>query len=289
MDRVFTGFAIGGMALSALMAGHAQAGSPTLTNSAGNAAMPAAGLPKLPPMPAGKTTIMGGAIREVDPVRDQLTLNVYGIKPMKILFDERTQVFRDGKRIPLGELGPSAHASVQTTLDGAQVFAVSVHILSEAPQGDFEGQVVSYDPSTGQLVLSAAQGGQPFRLQVASTTSFQRKGQMESSSTPGGTSDLAPGALVAVTFQSNAKGQGVAREITVFATPGSTFVFSGNVTSLDMHTGVLMLQDPRDNRVYQIAFDPMSTSVANLHVGQHARVSADYDGHRYVATQITPE
>ena len=36
---------------------------------------------------------------------------------MKILFDERTQVYRDGVRIPLRDLRPEDHASVQTILE----------------------------------------------------------------------------------------------------------------------------------------------------------------------------
>src|ERR1700744_4747676 len=94
------------------------------------AAMPAkvdAGAPDLPPIPRGKSTIFGGQIRELDPVRDQMTLRVFGDRPMKILVDERTQVFRDGKRISLRELRPEQQASVQTTLDGTKLFALSIH------------------------------------------------------------------------------------------------------------------------------------------------------------------
>src|ERR1700677_598669 len=75
-------------------------------------------LPGLPPPPRGKSTILGGEIRAVDPVRDELTLKTFGERPLKILFDERTQVFLDGKKIRLHELHPAEHASVQPLLDG---------------------------------------------------------------------------------------------------------------------------------------------------------------------------
>src|SRR5580658_2529655 len=75
-----------------------------------------ADLADIPPLPRGKTTIFGGAIQNFDPVRDQFTLNVVGQRPMHILFDERTQVFRDGTKIGLRDLGPEEHASVETTL-----------------------------------------------------------------------------------------------------------------------------------------------------------------------------
>jgi len=44
----------------------------------------------LPPIPTGKSTVIGGEIRSVDPVRDQVTLKVFGGNDtMKVLFDER--------------------------------------------------------------------------------------------------------------------------------------------------------------------------------------------------------
>src|SRR5579864_1132713 len=64
----------------------------------------------LPAMPSGKSTVLGGQIRNVDPVLDQFVLHIAGQRPMRILFDERTQVFRNGARIPLRELRPEEHA-----------------------------------------------------------------------------------------------------------------------------------------------------------------------------------
>ena len=93
----------------------------------------------MPPLPSGKSTILGGAIRDVDPVLDRFTLRIVGEKPIKILFDERTQIFQDGKKVPLRDLKPADHASVQTILDGTNVFALSVHVLSKSPEGDYQG------------------------------------------------------------------------------------------------------------------------------------------------------
>lgn len=275
------------MALLPLTLANAQTGQLAAAGNSSKAA-PMAALPDIPQVPAGKSTIMGGAIRNLDPVRDQFTLNVYGIKPLKVLFDARTQVYRDGKRIPLRDLGPAQHASVETTLADGQVFALSIHILSHLVQGDYQGQVVSYNPGDGQLVLSSAQGGQPFRLSVAQDTTIKRQGQSAFASASSGATDLVPGTLVAVKFDTD-RGKGTAREITVLATPGSTFLFAGTITSLDLPSGSLVVLDPRYNMSYQISFDPHTSSTANLRVGQHVRIAADYDGHRYVATSVQPE
>lgn len=281
---------LGGMALVPLtMSCNAQAVQFAASNAGpASAAVPAA-LPDIPSLPKGKSTIMGGSIHDVDPVRDQFTLRVYGIHPMKILFDERTQIFRDGKRIAVRDLVPSSHVSVQTTLDEGQVFAVSVHILSHLPEGDYQGRVVSYNAETRELTLVTAQGGRPFRLLVSGEASFERQGQSAFSSTPASSADLVPGSLVTIKFNSDPKGKGVASAITVLATPGSRFLFSGSLTALNASAGFLVLVDPRYDTSYQISFDPHAPDAQNLHVGQNMRISAEYDGQRYVANEIAPQ
>ncbi len=249
----------------------------------------AARLTDVPAMPKGKSTVMGGSIKDVDQVRDRFVLNVYGEKPMRVLYDERTQVFRDGKRISLRDLEPSAHASVQTTLDGASIFAVSVHILSAQPSGDYQGRVKSYDPGTGELTLTSSASREPFRIQVTNQTSFKREGQSAFSSVQSSANDLVPGSLVSVQFASNNKGRGTAQEISVLAAPGATFIFSGTLSALDMHAGALTLVDAKTDQGYQIFFDPTHRSAESLRTGQRVRISADYDGKRYVATEISVE
>ena len=247
------------------------------------------GLLKMPALPGGTSTILGGSIRDVDPVLDRFTLGIVGEKPMKILFDERTQVFLDGKRIPLSQLRPSEHASIQTTLDGTSVFAISVHILSQLQQGEYRGEVVSYDPTTGDLELVSGKGGEQIRIRVTSATRFDRIGQGSFASVQSGPSDLQRGTLVAMQFDPDGKGRGSATRITLLATPGSKFVFSGNLIALDLRSGSLTLLDPRDNRSYQIEFDPGAIpSIQNVHAGERVRISAEYDGTRYLAQDVSP-
>ena len=237
----------------------------------------------------GKSTVLGGQIARVDPVMDQLVLKVYGGKPVKVLFDERTQIYRDGKRIPLLELAAAQHASIQTALDGASVFAVSIHILSAQPEGEYQGRVLSFNPDSGVLVLTSAADRPPFRLIVSKQASFKRVGQEAFTSVQSGPADLMPGSLVAVQFDSNNGGQGMATEISVLAAPGANFIFSGTVSELNLAAGTLELVDPRDNKSYDISFDPQAPVSQQLRIGQHVRLSAAYDGHKYVATEMTVE
>jgi hypothetical protein len=242
----------------------------------------------IPPVPNGKSTIFGGEIRELDPVRDQLTLKVYGERPMKILFDERTEVYCDGARIALRDLRPEEHASVQTTLDGARLFAVSIHILSRSPEGEYEGRVLRFDPGTGELTVASGQSQEAVKLLVQNGTSLVRKGQSAFSLESSGPSDLVTGSLIAVQFRASEKGEPVASKVEILAVPGSAFVFSGSISALDLHSGLLMLVDPRDGRSNQVSFNPDSLPVSRkLHLGENARVVANYDGIHYVAREIT--
>jgi hypothetical protein len=259
--------------------------------SASNAESVSGGPSALPPMPPGKSTVMGGEIHDVDPVRDQFTLKVFGGQAVKMLYDERTQVYRDGIRTPLRDLRSDDHASVETVLDGTNVFALSIHMLSQSPEGEAQGQVLSYNSGTGELAVSDALSRDPIKLLVPAGTPIVRQGQDAFSDANQGPSDLVSdlvrGTLISVEFKSNNEGRGVASHIAILATPGSAFVFSGNITFLDLHSGLLALVDPRDNKSYQISFDTARYPVSrDLHEGEHITVTANFDGARYVASAI---
>lgn len=241
----------------------------------------------LPPPPAGKSTVLGGQIEEVNPVLDQLTLKVFGGHSVKILFDARTRVYLDGKRMSLLDLHAENHASVQTVLDGENIFAVSIHMLSQSPKGEYQGQVVSYNRDSGELTVSSVLSREPVRLRVPENTSVSRKGQAAFTSEASGTADLRPGALVAIDFQSDGKGHAVASHIDILATPGSAFVFSGRISLLNLAEGSLVLVNPQDNRSYEVFFDQAHLpAVKKLHEGDNVTVTASFTGTHYTVSSI---
>lgn len=183
MIRLAAAAALSVLAFARALPACAQSEKLSGTRAALEADNSSGGMTALPPLPSGTSTIFGGAIRHIDPVRDQILLDVYGERPMKILFDERTQLYRDGVKIPLHDLKPVEHASVQTALDGSGIFAMSIHILSEAPKGDFRGRVVRFERSTGVLELEATPSP-PFTVVVANNATFVRKGQSAFTSQP---------------------------------------------------------------------------------------------------------
>ena len=288
MGRLFTGILLGGLTFGFVAPASPQSqfsGQPSSLKST----TALGDIPGLPAPPRGKSTILGGEIRNVDPVRDELTLKIYGQHPVKILFDERTQAFIDGKKISLRQLGHADHASVQTLLDGTNVFALSIHILSQSPQGEYQGRVLNYDSGSNELTLNSAMFHEPLTVFVPAGTPVVRVGQTAFTAAHLGTADLVKGALVSVTFRTSKDGHGIADLVSVLATPGSTFVFTGNISTLDMHAGRLSIVDPVDEKTYQVSFDAASfPSTQNLHPGDHVMVTADFDGDHYIANAITP-
>ena len=289
MTKIVALCMLGGVAFLHLSSAVAQP-EPETPPSATASANTSADASALPPRPKGKSTIMGGEISKVDPVRDQLTLRVFGQHQLKILFDERTQLFRDGKQIPLHDLGPVSNASVQTVLDGTSVYALSVHTLSRLPEGEYQGRVLNYDRNTRELTLNAVLSRRPVTFLVPSNTPVGPASQSQFVNQQSRDSDLVKGSLVSVEFESGKQGRGVASQITIQATPGSEVVFNGSIASLDVHAGYMVLTDSLDNQSYQISFDARKLPVIRkLRAGDHLRVSADFDGTGYVARAFTAD
>jgi hypothetical protein len=276
-------------AFAALLAtAHAQSQPMSKQQPDMKSAFATADFSRLPALPQGRSTVVGGQIAKIDPVLDEFTLRIFGQKPMKILFDERTQLYRNGKRIPLRDLRPEEHASVQTALEGSKVFAMSIHVLSDMPQAEFEGIVLDFNVATRELRISSSISPDPIRLLLPGDTPVVRRGQEAFSSASAGQADLVNGALVTVTFGADEKERAVAKRVTVLAKPGSNFAFSGKLSSLDMGRGIMVLIDPRDQKRYQISFDPARFPITEtLHVGDNVRVSAAYEGTQYSAADIT--
>lgn len=256
------------------------------------AATTAANIPSLavPPSLQKRSTVIGGEIKFVDPVRDQLSLKVFGGKTMKVLFDERTQVYRDGQRIRVIDLKPEDHASVQTTLDGAAVFALKIHTLSQMPEGETRGQVTSFNAQTGDLRIKAALSQQSLTLHLLTSTPIARVGQMASGSQLGSLGDLTEGTLIDVKFKGTDAGHATVTHVDVVAVPGSAFTFRGNLANLDARSGRLVIVDPNDNQTYPITFDVARLPVdRDLKVGSPVTAVTRFDGTKYVASEISTQ
>jgi hypothetical protein len=148
--------------------------------------------------------------------------------------------------------------------------------------------VLHYNPGTDELDISAAPFPEPVKMFVPADTPVGRVGQTSFTSQSLGRNDLVVGALITATFTPMPGRRDVARRITVLAVPGSSFIFAGNISYLDVASGRLDVVDPRDGKSYQIHFDLAHTPAGgNVHLGENVTVKAYYNGSQYQAAEIT--
>jgi uncharacterized protein DUF5666 len=247
-----------------------------------NAIDPASLLPDLPPLSRSKVTLVGGTIERLDRVRDQLTVRPFGGGRMKILFDARTQVYRDGQVTSPTDLKKGDRVYVDTILNGSTVFARNIRFNTNAQQGESQGSVVSYNSGRGELLVRDALSPQPMRVRLTGSTRVLQGERVVSAS------ELESGTLVNVKFDSENNGRDVASEISILARPGATFTFAGEVVAVNLRSGLLVLNSVTDHKTYEINFDPSKFSVNdNWRQGAEVSVQSRFDGTRYTAQNVT--
>lgn len=236
----------------------------------------------VPALPQGKTTLLGGTILRVDHVRDRLTLQVFGGSPVALLFDERTRVFRDGRPGSTDDLKTGTLAYVDTMLDGTSIFARNVRLVATSPVGQGSGQIVEVDARTGELELRDKLSPEPVKMRLAQNASVFRGDQHAS------VGDLRAGTLVALTFTPATDGVPRVSRISILASPGAQFVFSGRIEYLNVPRGMMVVVDPRDNQSYEVNFDSSARGLTrDLREGADVTVQAAFDGSRYQAQSVT--
>jgi hypothetical protein len=241
---------------------------------------PASLLPDLPSLPPAKATLVGGRVEKLDRVQDRLTLQVFGGGKMKVMFDPRTRIYRDGAPAAAADLRPGDRVYVDTILDGSTVFARSIRLKSTAPTGESQGVIVSY--RRGVLTMRDQLSPHSVTVRLGPSARIVKGDKVSSAN------ELVPGALVAVKFGAQQDGHDLAREVAVLAVPGSSFTFAGEVINLDLRTGLLVLHSSTDRKTYEIYLDAAAGTVDdNLRQGAQVSVIARFDGDRYVARNVT--
>jgi hypothetical protein len=235
-----------------------------------------------PPLPNGPVTLIGGTVRSIDHIRDHMTVVPFGGKPLKMNFDERTHIYRDGIETTFMGISKGDRVYVDTQLDRAKgdVFARNVHVVTEMHAADAKGQIVAV--RDGTITLQDELSGQPVSFQVDSSTKVKEK------KNTGSQADLIPGALVALQFAPGQSNRRILKEVSILAKPGDAFRFFGQVTHLDLSRGVLAVRNLADDQTYEIAFDPAATPATSLlRIGTQVVVNASFNGHGYRATDIS--
>lgn len=243
---------------------------------------PASLLPDLPPLSPAKATLIGGAIVRIDRVQDQLTVRVFGGEKMRIVFDPRTRIYRDGALATAADLHPGDRVYVDTVLDGSTVFARNIRLKTAAPVGESQGIIQSFNRERNELMIRDLLSPNALKVRLSSSTRIL---EGDRSASP---NQLLTGSLVAIKFATERDGRDLAREISVLAVPGATFTFAGQVTSLDLRSGLLVLTSAANHKTYEIYIDPSKIAIDDsLRQGADVTVLTRFENNRYVARSLT--
>jgi len=235
----------------------------------------------LPPVPQGTVTLFGGTIRELDQVRDRIVIQAFGGGDTTMLFDARTNIYRDGSKVTAAALKRGDRIYADTVLDGKNIFARTIRLQNQSA-GQSNGQVLAYDPAREELTVRDTIAAGSVRLLLDPSTVILRDDQ------PVSVQELRAGSLVAIQFRTDGKGQGIANRVVLLASPGASFVFAGRLAHVDERQGLLVVTDPRDNQSYELSFDPAAIhTTLDLSEGAEITVTARFNGRGYVATAIT--
>jgi hypothetical protein len=233
----------------------------------------------VPPLPNTKVTLVGGTVTGIDRVKNKLSVEAFGGKKMKFVFDERSHIYRDGVETTQLGIRKGDRVYVDSQLDGSQVFARNIRVENNSGPADASGQVISYDAQRGELVLRDQLSAQPVSFRVTDKTEVRGKTATAASA------DLVPGALVTLRFAPDSRDRGVAQQIQIDAKPGDTFTFVGQVTYLDVSRGLMAIRNQADGRMYEVRFNP-SRENNSLTVGSEVTLTAAFDGTGYTTRSL---
>jgi hypothetical protein len=227
---------------------------------------------------SGKTSLIRGVLKRLDPIHDQLLVHAFGGSDLHIAFDARTELAHGETRSPLTSIPAGSVISVDTVIDHGKLFARTVRV-SDAGAGELSGQVVRYDASKSRLLVRDPGTPDGVAFRVTPSTAVMNHGQ------PSSPQAISPGALVRVKF---APGQNTATNVEILAERGKAFTFAGRVVSVDLRTRQIALSNESDQTVRELAIGSLDpTSLRLLREGADVNIQAEFDGDRYIARAVT--
>jgi hypothetical protein len=237
----------------------------------------------VPKLPEGNVTLVGGTVLKIDQIRNRFVVEPFGGgDKLKMSFDERTRIFRDGTETTQIAIHKGDRVYVDTMLDGGGIFARNIRIQSQVGPADAGGQVETFDPTSGVLRLRDQLSSEAVSFRLDSGTAVKRG---EKNAT---LADVKSGSLVTLRFAPGGRARGVVKEISILAVPGTSFTFVGKVTHLDLRSRSFAVENQSDGKNYDLMFDPAKTSEPNrLMVGSEVTVVTTFTGTGYRAESIT--
>ena len=232
------------------------------------------------PLQPSKLSLIGGTVKSIDQIRDNMTVHIYDAGTMRVKFDQRTHFYRDGKETTQLTVKKGDRVYLDTQLFEGKVFAKNVHVETGSRSADAGGQIVSFNPKSGDMVVQDQLAGSTVRFRVGPQTTVKQGNAKTTASA------LRPGSLIAVKFSPRSRSVGAAEEVSIIAAPGTSFTYFGRVTHLDLHAGLLAIENQADGKVYDIHFDSSTRIPENFTVGSHVTAVAMFRGHDYFAQSV---
>jgi hypothetical protein len=234
-----------------------------------------------PPMPPNKSTLVGGIAKKVDGIRNRVVIAPFGSsKTVAVQFDERTHIYRDSHETTILGIKKGDRVYADTMLIGPKVFARNLRVITSMGPAEASGQVVAYDPKSQNVRIVDKLTNTPVEFRIGKDTELRSKNGQATAD------DIRPGSLVSVIFAPGQKG-GEARQISVLAVPGSSYIFAGRITNLDLHAGIIDVDNQSDGKNYELHFPPAMENSRELHIGAQVAANASFDGHTYRTQQVT--
>jgi len=232
------------------------------------------------PLQPSKLSLIGGTVKSIDQVRDNMTVHIFDAGTMRVKFDQRTHFYRDGKETTQLTVKKGDRVYLDTQLFEGKVFAKNVHVETGTRIADASGQIMSFDRKTGDMVVLDQLAGSTVKFRVDPQTTIK---QGDAKTTM---SALRPGSLITVEFSPRSRSVGSAEEVSILAAPGTSFTYFGRVTHLDLHSGLLAIENQADGKVYDLHFDSATRIPQNLTVGSQVTAVAMFRGNDYVAQSV---
>jgi len=237
-----------------------------------------------PPLPKGRTTLIGGIAVSVDHVRNRITVQPFGRgQKVKVIVDERSHIYRNGTPTTILGVRKDDRVYVDTMFNpkNDKVLARNVRVVTDIGLAEVRGQVIAASSSHDTITVRDLLSAKPVTFSIGSVTSYS------SSKGAASAGDVQPGALIDVQFAPRRGERDMARVITIVAKPGDNYVFAGVVTNLDMRTDSLFLDNKSDDENYELHFTPADVAdLQQLKVGSEVTARAVFDGKQYKASNI---
>ena len=233
------------------------------------------------PLPDKPMSLIGGKVKKIDAVRNRVLIQPFGGgREISVLFDERSRIYRNGAAATVLGIHRGERIYVDTMSLNHKVFARTVRMETATGPMEAHGQVVSFNPENNVVQMRESLTAQLISFSIANRTALHKRNGVAS------TADLVPGALIDAVFAPGGKG-GIADDLTILAVPGTSYVFVGRITNVDLRRGLLDIENENDQKNYELSYDAArNPDHDRLRVGAKVAAHANFNGTTYSVDSI---